>query len=89
MKIIDILLCVFIGKLFNIYDINHDISINIININIDQDLKINDLLPDINNLYKLILASEDIELKNNCYHLIERNDISINPEYLDLCEKFI
>ena len=88
MKIIEILLYLLIGKLLNFNDINKDISINIININIDQDFKINDLLPDINYLSEL-LTKEDIELKNNCYNLIERNDISINPEYLDLCHKFI
>jgi hypothetical protein len=88
MKIIEILLYLLIGKLLNFNDINKDISINIININVDQDFKINDLLPDINYLSEL-LTKEDIELKNNCYNLIERNDISINPEYLDLCQKFI
>jgi hypothetical protein len=88
MKIIEILLYLLIGKLLNFNDINKDISINIININVDQDFKIKDLLPDINYLSEL-LTKEDIELKNNCYNLIERNDISINPEYLDLCHKFI
>lgn len=88
MKIIEILLYLLIGKLLNFNDINKDISINIININVDQDFKINDLLPDINYLSEL-LTKEDIELKNNCYNLIERNDIPINPEYLDLCQKFI
>ena len=84
MKIIEILLYLLIGKLLNI---NKDTSINIININVDLNFKINDSLPDINYLSEL-LTKEDIKLKNNCYNLIERNDISINPEYLDLCHSY-
>lgn len=57
-RISEIILFICIGKLLNYKEIKNDISINIININIDPNFSINDILPHIDKLYEYITHNE-------------------------------
>ena len=67
-RISEIILFICIGKLLNYKEIKNDISINIININIDPNFSINDILPHIDKLYEYITYMTYITRNEIAYH---------------------
>jgi len=78
--------------LLNLYSFNelkNDISINLININLDSECELNNIIPDISRMlmnfdYFNLISNEDL-----CLSLFEKNEFNIDPEYQELCNKYI
>ena len=76
--------------LLNLYSFNelkNDISINLININLDSDCELNNIIPDISKMlidYFNLISNEEL-----CLSLFDKKEFNIDPEYQELCNKYI
>lgn len=74
--------------LLNLYSFNelkNDISINLININLDSDCELNNIIPDISKMlidYFNLISNEEL-----CLSLFDKKDINI--DHYELCNKYI
>ena len=76
--------------LLNLYSFNelkNDISINLININLDSDCELNNIIPDISEMlvdidYFNLISNEEL-----CLSLFDKKDINI--DHYELCNKYI
>ena len=89
LKILEILSCICIGKFLNFKEIKNDISINIININIDKDFYLDSIFNYLGISYELMTEEE------LCLSLFEKRGIIINKDleniqdYIPICDKYI
>lgn len=78
--------------LLNLYSFNelkNDISINLININLDSDCELNNIIPDISRMlidfdYFNLISNEEL-----CLSLFDKKEFNIDHEYQELCNKYI
>lgn len=76
--------------LLNLYSFNelkNDISINLININLDSGCELNNIIPDISEMlvdidYFNLISNEEL-----CLSLFEKNEFKI--DHYELCNKYI
>ena len=76
--------------LLNLYSFNelkNDISINLININLDSDCELNNIIPDISRMlidfdYFNLISNEEL-----CLSLFDKKEF--NSDHYELCNKYI
>ena len=96
LKILEILSCICIGKFLNFKEIKNDISINIININIDKGFYLDSIFNYLDSIFNYLGISYELMTEEElCLSLFEKKGIIINKDleniqdYIPICDKYM
>ena len=88
LKILNIIkFFIILLNLYSFNELKNDISINLININLDSDCELNNNIPDISRMlidfdYFNLISNEEL-----CLSLFDKKEINI--DHYELCNKYI
>jgi hypothetical protein len=88
LKILNIInFFIILLNLYSFNELKNDISINLININLDSECELNNIIPDISRMlidfdYFNLISNEEL-----CLSLFDKKEFNI--DYYELCNKYI